>query len=593
MDYENFHEGELVSGHYHKGKDGGRYPSHGLALPVLLMPAYWIGIQFGKTWILFLCRATTALMLSFFVAQIYYLAREKLGDRPGLRFGWLAVTFTPPLVYYAPLFYPEICAGLCMIYPFRFLSAEYRTSKYRIILAALMLALLPWLGIKYIPAQMVLLLYGFIVFKRNRFQQRGALLLFPFLNGLTLACFLLFMNRFFGTLSPAALYLGVASQGASQAEKFLDHLFRSSNIHLTYFIPTLISYFMDQKVGLLFYSPVFIFALAGFFYYFRKNRLAAAVLSLILAAHLMVYAYSTWVGGHSPPPRPLVSVIWIFGFFLIVFFTEEKHRGYVLAGRFLALLSFGLALIFLTHPGLLYHTLLGSHIGEKSRLLTQLESPALPLTRLFPSTAYIDWGQAAWMTLVIWGLLALVIFLVILNHAGRGHASVQVERPDILSWRKKECIVYVLLIIGGLLFWRWAALVPVDREIYYEGPLAHHVCFLDTDTCWIAERGFWVNGNATTEIYLITPFRMNRLRLVMRGLSGNRLRFTIGAQAHAHDIGADHKVKVTVKPPEGRKWKGRHLYTLSFTSIGDWVPSETDGSTDDRRLGFFVKMFPS
>jgi len=79
----------------------------------------------------------------------------------------------------------------------------------------------------------------------------------------------------------------------------------------------------------------------------------------------------------------------------------------------------------------------------------------------------------------------------------------------------------------------------------------------------------------------------------MRGLSGNRLRFTVGEQAYAHDIGPEHKVKVTIVPEEGRTWKGRFLYDLSFTSIGGWIPAERDGGTDTRHLGFFVKMFPS
>jgi hypothetical protein len=373
----------------------------------------------------------------------------------------------------------------------------------------------------------------------------------------------------------------------------MDHLSRGADKHLTYLVPTLISYFLDQKVGLLFYSPVFILSLAGFVYFSRKNRLAAWVLFLMLAAHLMVYAYSSWVGGHSPPPRPLVSVIWILGFFLIAFFREEKPRACVLAGRLLALLSFGLALIFLTHPGLLYHTLLGAHLGEKSRFLSQLESPALPFTRLFPSLVYVDWREAAWLTLAVWGILALGAVLLIIFRARKRPGGLPGEGGDTRFWSRREVFVYTLLIVGGLLFWRWAALVPVDREVAYEGPLPHQVCFLDPGTCWIEAQGFWVNSDATTKIYLITPFRMNQVRLVMRGLEGNRLRFSIGDRTYDHGIGADQKVRVTVPAPEGRPWKGRFIYTLSFTSIGGWVPADTLGGTDHRHLGFFVKMFPS
>ena len=592
-DYKNYHPGELMSGHYHKGKDRGRYPSHGLGLPVLLIPAYWVGIHFGAYWILFLCRATMAIILSFLVAQIYFLAREKMGDRPGLLAGWLVVSFTAPLVYYSCLVYPEICAALCMIYPFRILSGGGKPGKHRSILAAVMLALLPWLGIKYIPAQIVLLFFWLIVFKQNRFRWRGQLLLFPLLSALSLVFFLVFMQTVFGTVSPAALYLGGASPGASQAEKFLDHLFHGMDNHLTYLVPTLISYFMDQKVGLLFYSPVFILSLVGFFYFFRKDRLAAIMLSLILAAHLLVYAYSTWVGGHSPPPRPLVSVTWIFGFFLIVFFMEEKHRGYVLAKRFLVILSFGLSLIFLTRPGLLYHVILGINPAEKSKFLSQLESPALPFTKLFPSIANIDWSKAEWIPIAVWGMMLMAFLLISLHHVWRRHDVAQGQGSEALFWSRKECLVYVLFIVCGFLFWKWAGLVPVDQEIYYKGPMEHHAYIPDTSTCWIAEQGFWVKADATTKIYLLTSYRINRLLLVMRGLSGNRLRFAIGDQAYDHDIGVSNKVKVTIEQPEGQKWKGRFIYSLSFTSIGGWVPREISGDSDIRNLGFFVKMFPS
>jgi hypothetical protein len=311
-----------------------------------------------------------------------------------------------------------------------------------------------------------------------------------------------------------------------------------------------------------------------------------------VSAHTGVYAYSNWLGGHSPPPRPLLAVIWVFGFFLIVFFREEKEKWYIRAGGLLCVISFGLALIFLNNPRLLYHTLRGFDQTEKSRLLTQLDTPDLPLTSLLPSTANIDWRQASWSTLAAWGLIAFAVLVIFTAHAGRKRHAIEDQR-DKAIWNRRTLVFYCAVFIGGLLFWKWADLVPVDGEVYYEGPREHSIYFRDRDTCWIEGQGFWVKGDKKTRIYLLSSFKINNLQIVMRGRSGNRLIFSAGGKEYARRIDATDKLKFAVEKPAGWKWKGRYLYSLSFESLGGWIPRDVSGGPDTRYLGFFVKMFPS
>jgi len=107
----------------------------------------------------------------------------------------------------------------------------------------------------------------------------------------------------------------------------------------------------DQEFGLFFYSPIYIIGFIGMFALLKKSILKiksdAVLMSMVFLSIYFVtssYAgklnpYDVW-GGWSPPPRYLVPVLPLLGFFMIYCINTCKDKIFVLIYRLLFAISF-------------------------------------------------------------------------------------------------------------------------------------------------------------------------------------------------------------------------------------------------------------
>ena len=330
--YEPFHP-QALSPHTKQGLgEGSRYSMHGVGLPLFVLPAYALGGSLGPTAMVALPRGMLALAYGLFAWLLYGLIRDIAGDRAAFR-GTAATTLLAPLLFSATFVFPEVPTMVLALYAYR--GLRNATSPGRLALAGAALAALPWLGVKYIPIVLVVAATGVI----RAAPAPRAWRLLACLGGLGvgLATHGIYTWVLYGTVSPAAIYLGSAPDAGAPA---LGGDWGAYVAQWPGALATLLGYLMDQKDGLLAYGPHFLLVAAGLPWLWRRRRADAVALAIVLAAYTGSYALSQQLSGQGPPVRPLMAVIWTLAPALGVALTFDagKHRWYAaLRGGLLAL----------------------------------------------------------------------------------------------------------------------------------------------------------------------------------------------------------------------------------------------------------------
>src|SRR4029079_9058985 len=124
----------------------------GLGFPVLLTPAYLVG---GATAVELFLAALAALA----VALAYLLALRVAPD-PGALGSSLAVVVSPPLLAYSTTVYPELAAGALLAGAMLLgLCAAERATRVRVYGCFALLALVPWMSVRLVPAALAIAFY--------------------------------------------------------------------------------------------------------------------------------------------------------------------------------------------------------------------------------------------------------------------------------------------------------------------------------------------------------------------------------------------------------------------------------------------------
>jgi hypothetical protein len=269
------------------GRGGRLYSKHGLGLPLLLLPAMRLG---GAGVATVFMMAVTALL----AVQLMLLALDVTGHWQIALLAWLGVAFSPPLLLYAPLFYPEIPGALLTVIGTRAALRLWRephvprrTVWRSALVAGLAIGFLPWLHLRYIPlSAVVALAAGSALLWRGWRWQLGTF------------------------MAPVAL-LGIALLGLDWrlfgGVPAVDEYGTVSFVNLLVGAPGLL---FDRQFGLLPYSPLYVVALYGLLALPR----ALGRSSVVLVAPLVIYSafiasFSFWYGAFSPPARMLVPIL--------------------------------------------------------------------------------------------------------------------------------------------------------------------------------------------------------------------------------------------------------------------------------------------
>ena len=287
-----------------KAREGRLYEPVGIGLPILTAPAFALG---GATAVGLLLAAVAALAISLG----YRLALRVVPD-PWALGAAVAVGLSPPVLVHATAVLPELCAGAALAgAALLALRQEERVSRRETFALFALLGLLPWLGLKFVPAGLVVGVFAARILWRARRRLLAV-------GGTELATFSLAF--FFGINQgiyggPTPYTANLEGRGPTGAEGLPEHLERA---------PRLVSLFMDPDLGLLRWAPVLVLVFAGLFFLVRSSRgglarglpgvreieRAAGLCAAVAGVQLLVAVFlAPSIAGGAFPPRHLVAVI--------------------------------------------------------------------------------------------------------------------------------------------------------------------------------------------------------------------------------------------------------------------------------------------
>lgn len=580
-DYQDQEYRRWVTGRYpmfaHPGRDGRMYPHHGLGLPLYLAPFYRLARSWSDPALVGAIRAAMGIVFALLLAQSYLLAWELTGDRRASLLYVAVLGTTCPLLFYSTEVYPETAAALALVWGLRRIRRLSAAPLREGLAVGAAVAILPWLGTKYIPAAGVLLLLG--IWGARRRPGRGWAGLAG-AAGLGFGAFFWFLHRLYGVLTPRAIYHGVAHPlPETSALEQLAGIAMHPWAHLGTVGTFLQGALLEQRIGLLIWAPVFWFSLPEAVRLLRRRPSLLAVLAPGLV-HLLFYAYTDNWGGFCPPNRPLVTALPLLALPLAWAFRRPggRLRRWALAG------SWGIALVwsvtFLGHHRWLYHTMNPHLIGGAANALAKLSMPFGP-----------DWPR--WVPLVMGpeksGLangcwtLALVLLVAVDLWLGRRRGPREPgSRLVPLPWVAGPILV-------GLLAWRcWA--LPADRNrLDFPGPPAHGLLAWETGLYEPELGGFWMAGDRPVRAWLELPAEPREWLGRTHSLVDNRVELTLGRDHRWLEYGPGTVQELRLRPGGAFRRGPFHYYKLRIRAEEGRIPSAT-GGTDPRNLGAFFRF---
>jgi len=378
------------------------YPINLPGVSVLVLPSYWLSQNFNGDLLTFILKGSLIIWAVLLGLQLYLLARELWGDEKIAFQLWLFYSFSAPVLFFAIHLYSEIPIALFSIYVYRKVRSKKPLTLFHYFFLGFLLSLFFWFGLKYN------LLFGTLLLVSMYFllkEHRGGIkilyfLLFPFLS---LALFYTFIYSIYGTFSPFSVYEGVLTPERLQA--FKD---AALSAPLSMRLDTFLNYFLDQRDGLLLYSPFYVFAFLGFVEIFRRSKRDFFILLFIPAPYLLNYAFFTHRQGYTPQGRILTPISWILALAVGYFLIHNRKRLYAFLFWFLSYMGVVIALFLLWHPHSLYQPTTNEFTARAGEMFVHLSNMYVFLPHFLPS--FIKVNNIGYIPNYLW-ILAIVIFV--------------------------------------------------------------------------------------------------------------------------------------------------------------------------------------
>jgi hypothetical protein len=365
-------------------------------------------------------RLSAALISAFFALGLFQILKKVLpGEDHGGLFLFFLVTF--PLVFHAVHLYPELPAATLLI--FAYLCSRGR--RQRAFMAGLLLSATPWFHLKYVlPASILAAFVVAGIWRENAplKSRMRRLFFFAAAPALSAALLMLYSKALYGSFNPLTI--------SPDQNVFAIPLWPR--------METLLSFFLDQRDGLLVYAPVFLILFLVFRKDIRDRIGDFPLLAAIFLSYVLFHAFTTVRGAYSPAARPVMYVIWIMAVFAIAVYRRNGETGKTLF-RFLAGLT-GFATVWLFYfPFFLYQPVTRDVSQRASSLLLFLGSSAVNLSSLFPS--FLKMPNAGYLPNWIW--LLLLACAVALYYA---RASVPFSRKAAAAFFPVLTAVLIMLL---------------------------------------------------------------------------------------------------------------------------------------------------
>lgn len=393
------------------------YPVEGMLLSMLILPSYALArvTQVDPVTAL---RLTMPLFAALFVGELFLLLAWISRSRQTALVTAIAAGLTSPVVFYAPLVFSEIPGALFFALSIRSLGnfRRFRSAKF---LAVGAIAALLWTGAKYLALAAGLLAWlAVAIFIDLRHgpprERKGAMAALGILV-LLMAGYLGFLWHYYHSFSPLATRGGellefTRSKGTSLFDS-LAWVFGDRLSRMPYSFRVGVGYFLDQKIGLLVYSPVYLLFFAGVVIALRKKLWKTAPAFIIFFLYWFMLFWLSYWEGYGPPTRYLLPAIPVLAIGLAVAMEHSRTARRFMVG--LAGISLGWTVLGLKNPWLLYHHTLWRLPDSVNNALAEMSGFRFRLHRLVPSFTKVDFD---WVVFLAWFLgSALVVTIVVLE----------------------------------------------------------------------------------------------------------------------------------------------------------------------------------
>jgi hypothetical protein len=408
-DYFSFYSKEenprLRLGMYAREGQKGRdyiYPINLPGVSVLVLPFYWLSQHFHGDLLTFILKGSLVIWAVLLGLQLYLLAKELWGDEKISLILWLFYSFSAPILFFAIHLYSEIPIALFSLYIFRKVRSTKHPRLFHYFFLGLLLSLFFWFGLKYnLLFGSLLLVSMYFLLKEHRAGIKIlCFLLFPLLS---IALFYAFIHSIYGTFSPFSVYEGVLTPERLKA--FKD---AALSAPLSMRFDTLLNYFLDQRDGLLLYSPFYVFALLGFVEIFMRSKKDFFILLFIPAPYLLNYAFFTHRQGYSPQGRILTPISWILALAVGYFLVTNRKKLYAFLFWFLSYTGILTALFLLKHPHSLYQPTTHEFTSRAGEMFVHLSNMYVFLPHFLPS--FIKVNNIGYLPNYLW-VIAIIVFV--------------------------------------------------------------------------------------------------------------------------------------------------------------------------------------
>ena len=262
------------------------YSKHGLGLTLLVLPAFAL---LGRVGVMLFLVALASLL----AVNVYLLAREGTGRRLPAVLTWVAFALAAPFFAYSFLIFPELPAGLMVLYAFRRIRL-WNNNPWQNLGIGACLAFLPWLHYRFLP--IVLGLFIFFIYQDFKKRTGKRLLSYGLVLGqlaISAVLLMLYFYQRYGQIFPNSS----DHAGINDIAGTLRGIF---------------GLMLDEQWGLLIYAPIFVLSAVGLVLMatkraWRKDLLWTGI--LIAPYYLLIANYAQWWGEWGPPARYLVSVL--------------------------------------------------------------------------------------------------------------------------------------------------------------------------------------------------------------------------------------------------------------------------------------------
>ncbi|MEW6456766.1 MAG: hypothetical protein AB1410_08670 [Acidobacteriota bacterium] len=415
-DYLHYHPIELDH-HGLRGKNGGLYSFHFAGLPILMIPVYAVSLLLkNRFWVVFLFRAWISVFALLLGWQVYrFLKLKNFSEKICLSIYFIFI-LTTPVVFHSFHIYPEIVAAFFIVFLLNQREGLLRESydlglennagknlwkkNFEFIFMGLSFGFILWLHQKYYLICLPLFLLLFIpLLKSSDRLKKSFLFLFPIFISLFLFFGYIYLN--YGVVSPFSVNPGVLSQLI---------ILPSFKKYLIPWIESLLSYFLCQREGFLFYAPFYFLSFFGLKELWRENKKELLSWLFISFPYLLFLAYLTQRGGYSPFTRQIIAIFWIFPFGLAYFLRETKDTALGKMFYILLIISVIEEILLFKYPLFIYQPTTSGYKERAGVLFEYLSNLYIYLPKFLPS--FIKVPNLGYTPNYLWiGILALAFIL--------------------------------------------------------------------------------------------------------------------------------------------------------------------------------------